>query len=151
MKRTILIVMLGLVVGLTTHFTYFRLQVATSTDSLDGQLAWMKTELNLSDAQFTRIRELHEASSPRLRNLAAQVNQLQAEFVAFEQVRQTSDRVDFIEFARFVDARRAINRQCLDSTKQLVLASAEVMNPQQRQRYMRLVATAEPLALSLLN
>jgi hypothetical protein len=59
--------------------------------------------------------------------------------------------VDFLEFARFVESRRTLNRECLDSTRQLVLASAEVMTPNQRQLYIRLVSTAEPLVGSLLN
>jgi hypothetical protein len=56
-----------------------------------------------------------------------------------------------MEFARFVETRRHLNRECLDSTRQLVLASAEVMNPQQRQRYIQLVASAEPVTPSFLN
>ena len=151
MKRTLSILTLGLAVGLVTHLAYFRLHEPAATDTLDGQLAWMKTELQLTDAQYTRIKALHEASSPKLRAMAAQVAQLQGEFKAFEQLRRTSDRVDFLEFARFVETRRHVSRECLDSTRQLVLASAEVMTPQQRQRYIRLVTTAEPLAQLLLN
>ncbi len=151
MKRTLLVLALGLTVGLTTHVAYFRLHEPASTDTLDGQLAWMKAELQLTDAQYARIRELHEASSPKLRAMAAQVAQLQGEFTAFEKMRRTNDRVDFLEFARFVETRRHVSRECLDSTRQLVLAVADVMTPSQRQRYIRLVATAEPLAQSLLN
>ena len=151
MKRAAITILLGLVVGLATHFTYFRLQAMPPTETLDGQLAWMRTELQLTDTQFARIKELHEASSPHLRTLAAQVTQMQSEFAAFEQLRRTSDRVDFLEFARFVETRRHVSRECLDSTRKLVLAAAEVMTPLQRERYIRLVATAEPLAQSLLN
>jgi len=150
MNRTLLILLLGLVVGTGTHLAYYRLH-EPATDSLDSQLAWMKTELKLNEAQFSRIKELHQVSSPRLHALADQVAQLQTEFAAFEETRRTSDRVDFVEFARFVEARREINRECLDSTRQLVLATAEVMTPRQRQLYIRLVATAEPLAQSLLK
>ena len=150
MNRTVLLLLLGLIVGTGTHLAYFRLH-EPATDSLDSQLAWMKTDLKLNDAQFTRIKELHQVSSPRLHALADQVAQLQTEFAAFEDMRRTSDRVDFLEFARFVEARRQINRECLDSTRQLVLATAEVMTPRQRQHYIRLIATAEPLAQSLLN
>lgn len=150
MNRTLFFLLLGLVVGTGTHLAYYRLH-EPATDSLDSQLVWMKTELKLNEAQFTRIKELHQMSSPRLHALADQVAQLQTEFAAFEEMRRTSDRVDFIEFARFVEARRQINRECLDSTRQLVLATAEVMTPRQRQHYIRLIATAEPLAQSLLN
>ena len=145
MNRTFFILLLGLVVGLGTHAVYFQLHRPPGLESLDGQLSWIKDELNLNDAQFARIRELHEASSPRLRALAADVARMQAEFAAFENTRRTSDRVDFIEFAQFVETRRAINRQCLESTRQLVLASADVMNPAQRARYLGLVAATAPL------
>jgi hypothetical protein len=141
MRRGILVLVLGFAVGVTTHLIYFRLHRAPDPGSLDGQLAWMKSELNLSDAQFARIRELHEASSPRLRALANQVSQMQAEFAAFENTRRATDRVDFIEFAQFVETRRAINRECLDSTRQLVLAAAGEMTPKQREHYLGIVAS----------
>lgn len=150
MKRTVLVLLLGLAVGITTHVVYFRLHQPYDGDSLDGQLAWMKSELQLSDAQFARILELHKASSPRLRALAVQVAQMQAEFAAFENTRRQTDHVDFIEFAQFVEVRRDISRQCLDSTRTLVLASANEMNPSQRERYLGMVAATRP-AGELLN
>jgi hypothetical protein len=151
MKRLLLTLTLGLVAGLGSHFAYFRYHEPAPTDTLEGQLAWMKTELKLTDRQFARITELHQASHPRLRAMAAQVAQMQTEFGEFERARRTTDRVDFLEFARFVETRRTLNRECLDSTRQLVLASAEVMTPGQRQQYLSLVATAEPLVGALLN
>ncbi len=151
MKRLLLTLALGLSAGLGSHLAYYHYHAPAPTDTLEGQLAWMKTELNLTDRQFAHIKELHQASHPRLRAMAAQVALMQTEFGEFEQTRRTTDRVDFLEFARFVESRRALNRECLDSTRQLVLASAEVMTPDQRQRYIRLVATAEPLVGPLLN
>jgi hypothetical protein len=151
MRRGALVLVLGLVVGVAAHVVYFRLHKPYDPATLDGQLGWMKTELGLSDAQFARIRELHQASSPRLRALASQVAQMQAEFVAFENTRRTADRVDFIEFARFVEARRNINRECLVSTRELVQAAASEMTPQQRERYFGIVAVAAPQGNPLTN
>ncbi|HVZ64604.1 MAG TPA: Spy/CpxP family protein refolding chaperone [Lacunisphaera sp.] len=145
MKRTFLTVTVGLAVGLAVHVAYFRLHEPVAIDTLDGQLAWMKSELKLTDQQFARIKEVHQASGPKLRAISAQLAQMQAEFQDFEKARQASDRVDFLEFARFVEARRTVRRQSLDSTRQLVMAAAEVMNPEQRQRYLQLVETVEPL------
>lgn len=145
MKRTLLTVTLGVAVGLAVHVAYFRLHEPAAIDTLDGQLAWMKSELKLTDQQFARIKEVHQASGPKLRAISAQLAQMQAEFQDFEKARQASDRVDFLEFARFVEARRAVRRQSLDSTRQLVMAAAGVMNPEQRQRYLQLVETVEPL------
>ena len=151
MKRFLLTLMLGLTAGVGSHLAYYRYHAPTAAGTLEGQLAWMKSELNLTDSQFDRIKELHQASHPRLRAMAEQVARMQTEFSEFEQTRRTTDRVDFIEFARFVESRRALDRACLDSTRQLVLASAEIMNPDQRKQYMRLVVTAEPLVGTLFN
>jgi len=143
MNRTILILLLGVAVGVGTHVGYFQLHRPATTESLEGQLAWMKAELRLSDQQFARVKELHEASSPRLRALASEVARMQAEFAAFENTRRTADRVDFIEFAQFVETRRNINRECQESTRRLVLATAEVMTPEQRAHYLGMVAASE--------
>jgi hypothetical protein len=143
MKRGLLILLLGACVGLATHVVFYRLHQPADPGSLDGQLAWMKSELHLSDAQYARIRELHQASSPRLRALATQVAQMQEEFAAFEHTRRSADRVDFIEFARFVEDRRTVDRECLDSTHQLVMAAASEMTAGQREQYFGIVAPAE--------
>lgn len=151
MKRTLLTLLLGLAAGIGAHTAYYRQHQPAAADSLEGQLAWMKSELHLTEPQFVRIKELHQASHPRLQAMAAQVALMQSEFAEFERTRRTADRVDFLEFARFVESRRDLNRACLDSTKQLVLASAEVMDPDQRARYLHLVTSAEPLVGALLN
>lgn len=151
MRRGILVLALGLAVGVATNAVYFRLHRPPDPGSLDGQLAWMKSELQLTDSQFARIRELHEASSPRLRALAAQVSRMQAEFAAFENTRRATDQVDFLGFAQFVQARREIDRECLDSTRQLVQATAGQMTPGQRQHYFGIVAAAAPTSDSSPN
>jgi Cft2 family RNA processing exonuclease len=69
---------------------------------------------------------------------------MQAEFAAFENTRRATDSVDFVEFARFVEARRNVNRECLDSTRQLVLAAAGEMTPSQREHYLGIVAATTP-------
>jgi len=143
MNRTLATLFLGLVVGAGAHFGYYAMQRPAGLDSLEGQLTWIRAELDLSDQQFVRIKELHEASSPRLRALAAEVARMQAEFIAFEETRRNSDKVDFLEFARFVETRRNINRECLESTRRLVLATADVMTPEQRSRYLGLVARSD--------
>src|SRR5580704_15468185 len=143
MKRALCVLLFGLAVGVATHVVYFRLHRPPDPGSLEGQLSWMRSELRLSDAQYERIRELHEASSPRLRALATQVAQMQAEFAAFENTRRATDRVDFIEFAQFVETRRNINRECLDSTRQLVMAAASEMTPSQREHYFGIVAVTK--------
>jgi hypothetical protein len=151
MKHPILVVLLGLAVGTASHLAYMRYREPVGTATIEGQLAWMRTELRLNDAQFARIKELHEASHPRLRAMSAELALMRVEFAEFERARRTSDRVDFVEFARFVESRRELSRRCADSTRRLVLASAEIMNPDQRERYLQLVSTAGPLGETVYN
>jgi hypothetical protein len=151
MRRGALVLLLGLFVGIATHVVYYRVHRPYDASTLDGQLSWMKSELQLSDSQFERIKELHQESSPRLRALATQVSQMQAEFTAFENTRMKSDKVDFVEFAQFVQTRRNINQECLESTRRLVLASAGEMTPQQREHYFGIVASTSPQISQLNN
>jgi hypothetical protein len=146
MNRGALVLIAGIAVGAATYALLLRLHQPYDPTSLDGQLAWMKSELHLSDGQYARIRELHEASGPRLRALASQVAMMQQELTAFERTRRASDRVDFVEFARFVEARRRVNRECIESTRELVRAAASAMTPGQREHYFGIVARVEPQA-----
>jgi len=139
MKHTTLIVLLGLAAGAFTHVGWYLAQRPCSGSNLQCQLQWMKTELKLSDAQFARIKTIHEESSPRLLALAAQVARMRGEYEEFEHERTTSGQVDFLEFAHFVEQRRAVDRECLVSTRQLVADAAGVMTKTQRARYLGLL------------
>lgn len=139
MKRTLLILLLGLVCGTGAHYAWLVRYNPTGNDTLSTQLAWMKTNLHLSNEQLVRVRALHEESAPRLLALAAQVTNMRTELAAFERERLTTGQIDFLEFARYVEQRRALDRTCLDSTRTLVAASADVMTPPQREHYLSLL------------
>jgi hypothetical protein len=142
MKRILFTVLLGIAAGVLAHVSWFLSQRPCSANNLDCQLDWMKTELKLSDGQFARIKTIHEQSSPRLLALAAQVGRMREEYDAFERERTTSGQVDFLEFAHFVEQRRAINHECLTSTQQLVADASRVMTSQQREQYFGLLRPA---------
>jgi hypothetical protein len=140
MSRSLLILLLGLSAGTAAHLGYFYSRRPCTSGSLDCELGWIRRELNLTDAQYAQIRELHESSGPQLVALAAQVTRLHRELVAFEDERRTTDKIDFIAFARFLDEQRAMDRQYTDTTRTLVESSARLMTPAQRKRYLSLVA-----------
>ncbi|WP_158277443.1 hypothetical protein [Opitutus sp. ER46] len=142
MSRTLTILVAGLVAGLIAHLSWYASHRPCNRGELDCQLAWIRTELKLTDAQYARVRAIHEASSPRLLALAAQVTQMRDEYAAFERQRVTAGRVDFLEFARFVEQRRAIDRECLAITRQLVAATSDTMTSTQRERYLGLLGPA---------
>ncbi len=140
MKHSLLVIGLGLASGLLAHFGWYAAQRPCEGDNLNCQLEWVKSELNLTDQQFARIKNIHESSSPRLLALAAQVARMREEYDAFERQRTTSGQIDFLEFAHYVDQRRAVDRECLTSTRQLVADAAKVMTLQQRERYLTLLS-----------
>lgn len=152
MSRALLVLLLGLLGGTVSHVGWLTYKGAAARDDLDAQLAWIKTDLQLSDEQYARIREIHERSSPRLLALADRVARMRSEFAAFERQRKTTGEIDFLEFAQFIEVRRSVDRECLQSTRQLVDASAGVMTPSQRERYLSLLPAAHrPRAASQHN
>ena len=136
MKRVFIVLATGLACGVLAHVAWFAAHRPAGGADLESQLAWMQQTLQLTPEQFAHIRALHEQSSPRLLALATQVGRMRGEFAAFELERRTTGQVDFLDFARFVEQRRAVDRECADSTRRLILAASEVMNPQQRKTYL---------------
>lgn len=63
MKRSLLILFGGLVLGALAYAGMYRAGTAESccmTESKAPELAWLKQEFHLSEAEFARISELHE-------------------------------------------------------------------------------------------
>lgn len=142
MNRAWRILCVGLLAGVAAHFGYFQAKRPAGGHGPEKDLGWMREELHLTDEQYARIVALHQQSSRQLQSLAVQILAMQKEMAAFEETRRRFDRVDFVEFARFVDSYRRISQQCEDSTRGLVLATADVMTPHQRAQYLGLI---EPL------
>jgi hypothetical protein len=107
-----------------------------------GSLEWIRADLDLTPGQYARLKEMHDQVNPRLVALASQVAQMRGEFAAFERSRKDTGQVDFLEFARFVEERRSVARQCEESTRALVASAATVMTPRQRARYLELLGPA---------
>lgn len=142
MKHALIVVLLGLAGAFAAHFAWFYLRKPVEIHANGNDIAWMKTELRLSEKQFDRIKVIHDSSAPRMMALAAQVARMRAELNDFERERRTAGQIDFLEFARFVEQRRAVDAECASLTRRLVQATADVMNPQQRERYLALVHLA---------
>ncbi|MFT3783033.1 MAG: hypothetical protein QM790_13575 [Nibricoccus sp.] len=115
---------------------------ASRTTNLEALLTWMKDDLQLNDQQLAKIRNVHEQLSPRLMALATQVAQMQQSFSEFEQARKSDGQVNFLEFARYVEQRRKLDRECVESTRRLIAEASDAMTPQQRQQYLQLLDPA---------
>jgi hypothetical protein len=111
-------------------------------DSMDRELVWMRDELNLSPVQYARIRELHETLNTELVALEKERLRVRQETAALEEERRTEGQVDFLVFAGLVKIRQDIDLQSFHSMQQLVSATATIMTPEQRRRYLDYVQPA---------
>ncbi len=149
MSRIFLVLFLGLLGGLTAHFGWLYLEAPRPVADLDAELTFIQQDLHLSASQYAQIKAIHEQSSAHLASLSSRVARLREEFNAFESQRKTAGEIDFLEFAHFVEERRRIDRDCLQSTRQLVDASVEVMNAEQKKRYLDFLSAGHaPIAFS---
>jgi hypothetical protein len=68
MKRGLLILLLGLLACVATFLGAYQAGIASHREMLHApvpELAWLKKEFHLSDAEFSRIAELHAAYQPQ--------------------------------------------------------------------------------------
>lgn len=67
MRRSLVIVMIGLFAALAAYCGFYFVGTASQRGLLKSEspeLVWLKKEFNLSDAEFTRISQLHAAYRP---------------------------------------------------------------------------------------
>jgi hypothetical protein len=83
MKRTGLILVLGLALAGAAYCGFYFLASATGRGLMESpvpELAWLRKEFNLNDAEFKRISELHAAYRPgceeRCRRISAKTAEL---------------------------------------------------------------------------
>jgi hypothetical protein len=121
------------------------------SESMNRELVWMRDELRLSPAQYARIRELHETLNSELVALEKDRIRVRQETAALEEERRTEGQIDFLVFAGLIKVRQDLDLQSFHSMQRLVSATATIMTPEQRRRYLDYVQAAistppQPLA-----
>jgi hypothetical protein len=111
-------------------------------DSMDRGLVWMRDELRLSPVQYARIRELHETLNSQLVALEKERLRVRQETAALEEERRTEGQIDFLVFAGLIKVRQNLDLQSFHSMQRLVSATATIMTPEQRRRYLDYVQAA---------
>lgn len=135
MKSAVFVILLGLAAGALAHVTWYAWR-RPATSGPDDVVAWMKTDLSLSDAQFARISALHRQSGPQLRDFASRAQQMRTEVETFERTRRAEGRVDFLAFAQCLETWRRIDRDWSAATRHLVDATSGELTAEQRARYL---------------
>src|SRR5262245_60331379 len=77
MKKGLFIVVLGLVAAAVAYGCVYFARTASARSlqrSNKPELAWLKEEFNLSEAEFKRVSELHVAYLPECREMCRQID-----------------------------------------------------------------------------
>jgi regulator of replication initiation timing len=135
MKKGATILLLGLLVCAAAFagFYYFgTARCRTMMSQPQPELAWLKRQFKLGDAEFARITELHEAYLPQCRERCRRVEQLN------EQLRQLLAQAGAVtpEIRTLLAERAKMRAECETEMLKHFLAVSRTMPAEQGQRYL---------------
>jgi hypothetical protein len=135
MKRTLLILLGGLILGGATFCAFYAAeQRAARSLQTDDQpeLAWLKHEFRLGDAEFERISRLHETYLPHCMEMCERIAAKQAEL---DQLLGQSDRMT-AEIERVMEESATLRLRCQKMMLQHFYEVSQAMPPDQGKRYL---------------
>jgi len=157
MKRLWLILLAGLVVGLLAY-TGFYLRATSVQRSLQQspypELAWLKTEYHLTDAQFAAVVRLHEAYRPKCAEMCGRID---AQNAKVQQLLAATNAVTAEIKDALAEAAR-LRVECETAMLEHFYETSRQMSPEQGKRYLawvqsetllpgKMVPTARPMTL----
>lgn len=136
MKRTFLILLLAVVAG-TAAFCLIRSQKMAESHNvlLDSmpELAWVKLELKLSDAQLAEVSALHSAYRPKCEVMCKRIA---AAHEKMEELIGQSPQVS-AELEKAIQEHAAIHAECQKAMLTHIFQTANVMDRDQATRYLK--------------
>ena len=118
MKRLIFALVLACVTGAVAYAVLLKTQAANR--KFDCEISWLGYKLALTSEQITRVRELHLKYCPTMNGLNAACAR-----------------------NRDVDRAPELAQACRNSTAKLVEAVSAELTPEQKQKYLQLLAARE--------
>lgn len=150
MKRGFLILGLGLIAAAAAYACFYLAGTAglrTWLQSRQPELAWLRQEFKLSDAEFARLSQLHEAYLPQCRErcrLIRQMNDKLGQLLA-----TTSDVTPAVESA--LAERAKMRSECQAEMLKHFFAVSRTMPPEQGRRYLAWVQQQTCLREQVMN
>jgi hypothetical protein len=140
MKKSALILLVGLLVSTAAFCGFYYLGTASCRDMMrepKPELAWLKREFHLSDAEFTRISQMHDAYLPQCRERCLRI--AQQNYRLKELLAGATNMTPEIQNLL---AERAMTRaNCEAEMLKHFLAVSRTMPPEQGQRYLAWVGS----------
>ena len=139
MKKGLLVFMVALVAGMVA-FCAVRWQKTGHHHSGNGialgslpELVWLKEDLELSEEQFSKVRELHMAYSPGCAEMCRRIAEAHKKIEAFA----TSTREITPEYKAALRQHADIHVECQEAMLKHLYQTAAALNPQQAERYLK--------------
>lgn len=135
MSRGILILALGMVGAIVAYCCFYLMGTATPRAllrSTQPELAWLKHEFNLGDAEFKRIAELHAGYLPRCKERCVRLNELN------DKVSNTLANATQVtpEIEKLLGERAQMRATCQSEMLKHLFEVSHTMPPEQGKRYL---------------
>ena len=138
MKRAMIILIGGLVAAMAGYCAIYFRGTSEQRQMLEcpaPELAWLKKEFQIPDAEFDRITKLHEAYLPRCAEFCQRIAEKNAELHQL----LASSNVDSIAVEQKLKEAGDLRVQCQQNMFNHFLEVSRQMSPEQGQRYLQWV------------
>jgi hypothetical protein len=140
MRKGLLIIGLAIAVAVGGYFTYYRCATAPTQAMLsgpDGEMEWLRDEYHLSDAQFSRIRQMHREYAPKCDLMCEKISKANAQLDQLIKASKT--------FTPEVDAALSecvtVQAECHRALLRHVYEVSAEMSPTDGARYLEMMAS----------
>ena len=107
-------------------------------------LGWLQGELNLSNQQYRRVSALHTTYEEAFDELFLELLATHNQYRQLDEKRMSNDVIDYFELYELLQNQRRLSEESSRLTAELLQKVAEIIGPEQRERYERLLHNLYP-------
>jgi Spy/CpxP family protein refolding chaperone len=96
------------------------------------ELAWLRKELNLSDEQFVKVRDLHAAYRPNCTEMCRRISEAHEKIESFASAHQVITPA----YKAALNEHAAIHVECQEAMLNHLYETAATLSPEQSKRYL---------------
>jgi Heavy-metal resistance len=139
MKSAIVILVAGVLACAAAFFGFYFLGTASHRELLHGhapELAWLKREFGISDAEFTRVTKLHEAYEPQCQEMCRRIDE---QTTKLKTLLAATNTVTSEMEATLAESAR-LRAECQRNMLRHFFAVSQTMPPEQGRRYIEWIS-----------